>query len=198
MGYTFFSKQLVQKYMQEFKPKSVVDLGAQNDFSYPILPAPYISDFYYANGVEYGCIDLNGENGASTQDLSRVFKAPGGWQADLVCNFGTSEHVGCNGKFQWDALYNCWANMHNLLKIGGILICENPMTNNWPLHGFSYLETNFYHELCKVADYELLETGTQAAMGNENDGWNVWGVLKKTGPRFAHPDEFILLPIKQS
>jgi hypothetical protein len=198
MGYTTFTKQLVSEYISEYRPKYVIDLGAQNDFSGPNLPAPYISEWYKSQGIQYECIDLNAENNAHVDDLSKVFKQPNGFQWDLVCDIGTGEHVGDNGKFSWEAFYNCWLNKWNLCTVGGLIISENPMTGNWPKHGFNYLDTDFYYELCRFANADLLDTGTQAATGNTIDGWNVWGVIRKYGDGFMSLDEFKTLPIKQS
>lgn len=198
MGYTSFTKTLVQGIIDEYRPKSVVDLGSQNDYSYPTLPAPYISDWFRDQWIEYGCIDLNGENAAAVKDLSEVFTKPDGIRYDMVCDIGFSEHVGDNGKFGWEAIYNCWVNKHNLLKIGGIMVNENPATQNWPGHGFSFYTADFYLGLCKMTKYKLLEIGRQAAMGNVTDGWNIFSVLEKVSDEFVSLEQFKTLPLKQS
>lgn len=198
MGYTFFTKELVAGVIKKCHPKSVVDLGAQNDFSGPNLPAPYISDWYYGQNIEYGCIDLNGENKASTQDLSKIFKAPGGWQADMVCDIGTSEHIERGNQFDWEAIYNCWVNKWNLLKVGGVMVNENPNTGSWPKHGYNYYQESFYFELEKMIDGVVLNCGTHPACGNITDGWNTWATLIKTGEGFASLEQFKTLPLKKS
>lgn len=198
MGYTAFSKQLVEKYISEYNPKSVIDLGAQNDFSGPNLPAPYISEWYIEKKIKYACIDLNGENGAAKQDLSMVFKSPRGWQDDFVLDMGTSEHIGRDGEFDWEAIYNCWCNKFFLCREGGIIISENPMSENWPKHGYNYYVSDFYIQLSKIADLNLLEVGRHAATGNVTDGWNVFAVMEKTGSSFCSLEQFKTLPLKQS
>lgn len=138
---------------------------------------------------------------------------------DLVTDFGTSEHVVkmkhgfTNVGFHdgqinsiypevaptedeaKEGYYNCWLNKFNLCKENGIIISENPLTKNWPLHGYSYLGVDFYDELVKASDLEIIEQGLEAAMGNTTDGWNIWSVLKKTGNKFPSFDEFNKLPI---
>lgn len=198
MGYTAHTKNLVEKILTWGPIESVVDLGAQNDFSGPALPAPYISDWFKEKGIEYSCIDLNGENGASTNDLSKIFKAPGGWQGDMVCDIGTSEHVGDNGKFGWEAIYNCWVNKWNLLKINGILLNENPLSGNWIGHGFNYYTAEFYHELIQMIGGGLLELDFHPACGNTTDGWNVWSIMRKRQDAFISLDQFKTLSLKQS
>lgn len=214
MGYTALTKQLVKELIGTYNVKSVVDLGAQNDFSGPNLPAPYISEWYRENGIgRYMAIDLNGENFSYKLDLSKPLpedflnykdKLSNGDPflfsriVDMVGDIGTSEHVGDDGKFGWEAIYNCWLNKHNLLKIGGIMVNENPKTGNWPAHGFNYYTRDFYMELCKIAGYNLIAIGEQAAMGNVTDGWNIFSVMEKTSEKFVSLEEFKRLPLKQS
>lgn len=192
MGYTKFTKDKIEKYIK--KHFCVIDLGAQNDFSQE--GNPFISDWYDKKRLEYRCIDLNGENGAWKDDLSVIY----GYMPiyDLVTDCGTSEHVGDNGKFGWEAIYNCWRNKHDLLIKGGIMYNENPKTGSWPLHGFQWYTQEFYKNLVKVADYKILELGEVAAMGNTKDGWNVYCILKKTGDKFPTLEQFKELGLKQS
>lgn len=137
---------------------------------------------------------------------------------DLVADVGTSEHIVAADHYQVSSFhdghinsiypkenptgeeikkgyYNCWYNKFNLCKENGLIISENPLTKNWPEHGYSYLGADFYDELCKVADLEIIEQGLEPATGNTADGWNIWCVLKKTGDKFPSPDEFNKLPI---
>lgn len=218
MGYTAFTKELVEKVIKTYNPQSVMDLGAQNDFAQPYLPAPYISDWYDWKGIRYMCIDLNGENKAYALDLSeplpedfieyRVEKGELGAtepfvfsrMVDMVCDMGTSEHVGKDGKFSWEAIYNCWLNKWKLLKVGGIMVNENPLTKNWPRHGFNYHTVEFYKELADAMlnSMTLLEVGTHPACHNTTDGWNAWAVIRKTGEAFVSLEEFKKMSIKTS
>lgn len=213
MGYTSFTKELVEKVIKTYNPKSVMDLGAQNDFSGPGLPAPYISEWYEWKDIRYMCIDLNGENKAYALDLSeplpedfieyRVEKGELGAtepfvfsrMVDMVCDMGTSEHVGKDGKFAWEAIYNCWLNKWNLLKVGGVMVNENPKSKNWIGHGFNYLEIDFYSKLATICDIEIIEIGEHAACHNYTDGWNIFCVLVKKGEKFCSLNEFEELPI---
>lgn len=192
MGYTNFTKQLVKPYLRDIQ--TVCDLGAQNDYSYP-LPAPYISEWY--SDKEYSCIDLNGENGAYTNDLS-VLQNFSIRQVDLVCDIGTSEHVAPNGQFSWEAIYNCWQNKHDLLKVGGVMVNENPKTGNWPLHGFNYYSKEFYSAFAAKSGYRILEMGEVPAMGNDVDGWNVYCVLLKISDKFPTLLQFKKLPLERN
>lgn len=179
MGITSFSVQLIERH---FKGGKVCELGAQNmyDKYYP-NGSPYADGFYKARGAEaYACIDLSGENGAFKQDLSKPVDIEG--QFDLVTNFGTSEHIA--------DLYNCFKNIHTLAKEGGIVICENPKTGNWPGHGFHYMTEAFYIDLAKACGYEILELGEHPATGNTIDGWNIYCVFRKGQGKFISKAKF--------
>jgi hypothetical protein len=194
MGVTSFSKQLISRH----KRNTVIELGSQNIYDGQYPHGTYASMFYMALGfTKYSSIDLNGENFSLKLDLSIDQKFKPEW--DMVTDFGTSEHVGvAHGKWDWRPIYYCWKNKHNLLKVGGIMINENPKTGNWPGHGFNYYTKDFYEQLCKVADYKILEIGEFPAEGNTTDGWNVFCVLEKTGDKFPSLNEFKKLDIRQS
>lgn len=168
MGVTGFSLELVSKYLGE--TKSVCELGAQNlyDKDYG-MNFPYADTWYKARGIEYTCIDLNGENGALKIDLEKPQEFTGTY--DLVTDFGTSEHVRDG--------YNTAKIIHDLVKVGGTVIQENPKTGNWKGHGFNYKTVEFYLDLIRLCGYELLEVGEHPAMGNITDGWNIYCVWKK-------------------
>lgn len=188
MGYTSFTVELLEKVIKKYNPKSVIDAGAQNLFNQPVLPAPYTSTFYEEKGIAYRCIDLNGENWADQWDLGTVLSdLP---LTDLFICAGTKEHVGKDGAFSWEAIYNCFQNYHRMTKIGGIQVHENPKTGSWPLHGFSYFTESFYKELAALTDYEILELGEHPAMGNTHNGWNIYCVLRKHSERFPTLQEF--------
>lgn len=194
MGYTSFTKELVENIIKEYRPKRVVDLGAQNDFSGPSLPAPYISEWYESMGIEYSCIDLNGENGAIVGDLGKK------WYPldinDIVGDIGTSEHIGADGHFDWEAIYNCWLTKFGLCKIGGLIVSENPKTGHWKNHGFQWYCQSFYHQLESACDMKILDIGEVCATGNCDTGQNVYCVLLKTGDEFISFDYFKMLDIK--
>lgn len=178
MGYTSFSVQVLEKLISEFKPKSVLDYGAQNMYNQPVLPAPYAKDWYESMGIKYTAIDISGENESQPIDLSKpLVIIPEVY--DLVVDCGTSEHCGIDGKHDPMAFYNAVKNKHDLLKTGGIMFSENPKTGNWPGHGFNYYSQNFYKTLATLNNYEILELGEVAAMGNVTDGWNIYCVLKR-------------------
>lgn len=196
MGVTSIDLQNLERLIKYYQPRKVVDLGAQNNYSKGGLPAPYMSEWWKAKGIEYSSIDLSEENGCTVLDLSvdNDFQN----EYDFVMDFGTSEHVGNNAKFSWEAIYNCWLNKHGLLKIGGLMINENPKTGNWPGHGFNYYTQEFYSEFCRKAGYTIIEAGEIPAMGNVTTGWNIYCTLRKFSHKYPSLDEFKTLDLRQS
>jgi len=193
MGYTQYTKHKLDTWISP--GKSIIDLGSQNDYSGPV-PAPYISEWYAKKRMAYACIDLNGENGALTHDLAIIqdYKP----EFDLVVDAGTSEHVGVNGEFSWEGLYNCWLNKFNLCKQGGYIHSENPQTASWPLHGFNYYTAEFYYQLAAACDMAIMMIELYPAMNNTRNGWNVCCTLWKQGPKFLDLDTFKTFDLRQS
>jgi hypothetical protein len=207
MGYTAFTIDKISRILEGFAGHSVdnisgpsvdisrdgtirvMELGAQNRYNQPVLPAPYMKEWYEERGIDYTAIDLSGENESWKIDLSWPIRNNVG-VFDLVVDAGTSEHCGRDGHYDINAYYNCWKNKHELCQIGGIIFSENPATKSWPGHGFFYLNKRFYYELCGHADYELLDCNFVAAMGNITDGWNVYATIHKNGDKFPTLEQF--------
>lgn len=185
MGVTSKSVEIINKVLKLHTVKSVCDLGAQNDYQDHIVRTgpskyPYFSEWWKAKGVDYISIDLNGENDAKKWDLSKPIKTDRTF--DLVCDFGTSEHV--------QEYYQCLSTIDQLTKVGGYIIKENPKTGNWPGHGYHYVDQQFYKDLCAKTGYELIHIEEHPAMGNITDGWNVIVIMKKTREGFVSKKDF--------
>ena len=179
MGITDFSLLILNKYVKA--NDKVLELGAQNLYASEFEGSPYADLYYKKKQCEYTCIDLNEENNALNLDLATKLSLD---KYNVVTDFGTSEHVGINGKHDAKAFYNCWLNKHNACEIGGLIISENPKTSNWPEHGFNYVTENFYRQLAYANGYEILEIGEHPAMNNTENGWNIYCVLRKTQDKF--------------
>jgi len=185
MGITDFSLTLLNKYVN--KQDTILELGAQNLYSCEYENSPYANLYYKKKECEYTCIDLNKENNALELDLGTKLDLK---QVNVVTDFGTSEHVGTNGKHDAKAFYNCWLNKHNACLIDGLIISENPKTGNWEGHGFNYVTLEFYKELAEANNYEILELGEHPAMNNTDNGWNIYCVLKKKQNKFMSLTNF--------
>lgn len=196
MGYTGFTKRVIETVINTYNPKSVIDLGAQQDYGQPNLPAPYIDTWYKAKGIMYMSIDLNQENGAVPYNLA-TDPVPDIPQVDLLVDAGTSEHIEIGASFSWEAIYNCWKIKHGLLADGGIMVSENPKTGNWPGHGFNYYTKEFYRQLESATDYHIILLDEHPAMGNSINGWNIICVMQKKSGKFPTLEEFMQLDLRQ-
>jgi hypothetical protein len=204
MGITAKDVELLDEIIIRYRPKNVMELGAQNLYNQPKLPAPYAHEYYEPKGVKYSCIDLNGENNALKIDLGnslieeekKVSIHPGIY--DLVTDFVTSEHIGKSGAHKIESYYNCWKTKYDLCEVGGIILSENPKTGNWPGHGFNYIDVAFYHKLCNLLGAQIIHIEEHAAMGNVTDGWNVICIFIKPDREFISLEEFKTLGVKTS
>jgi hypothetical protein len=213
MGYTLFTKQLVQKVLVGANIQSVIDLGSCNDYDIGGDSPPFISDWYATKRINYTCIDLAGDNNALRLDLSNPLfpiGLPVADPFDLVVDAGTSEHVVQSDGYEKVSFheghinsvypssvknieagyYNCWLNKFNLCKEGGYIISENPKTNNWPGHGYTYVDFNTYWQLSRVSELYIVEIGEHPASGNHIDGMNIWCIMKKVGNHFPTFEKF--------
>lgn len=216
MGITLFSTTLLEKALSANPDiKTVMELGSQNLYIDNTIPPPFANIWYEERGIKYSCIDLAGDNGALKLDLANPIM---GMEYDLVTDYGTSEHFCQMKDYESVAFhdghinsiypkgevteenirqgyYNGWLNKHNLLKIGGIMVSENPMAGNWPSHCYTWIDSNFYYKLMKMVDYEIISTGVHPALGNTKDGYNVFCVMKKLSDRFPDFETFNTLPV---
>lgn len=201
MGYTSQTISRVTSIIAHNAIRRVIDLGAQNNYSLSIPEggsAPYMSEWYQSQDIDYAAIDLSAENNSLPIDLALPVDDELG-QFDLLVDAGTSEHIGIGGKYFDTAIYNCWKTKHNLVKPGGYIISENPKTGNWPGHGFNYYTTEFYTRLATLCHYDIIELGEHPAMGNTTDGWNIHCILrKKEDTPFISSKDFATCGIKQS
>jgi SAM-dependent methyltransferase len=178
MGITKLSLDRIERYIQ---PNSnILIVGCQN--MYDNEHYGQVAQLYFESlGHKVKSIDIIGCQGADIADLRDDLKFNG--EFDLVLQHGTVEH--CDGN-----LRRPFKNFHEACKIGGVMIYENPMTGNWPGHGYHYFTTDFYVQLASSCDYEVMELASEPAMGNTTDGWNVCCVLRKTGEYFPDKYEF--------
>jgi hypothetical protein len=53
MGYTNFTVEKLEDIIEVHKPKSILDLGAQNMYNQAEVPAPYAKEWYESKGNIY-------------------------------------------------------------------------------------------------------------------------------------------------
>ena len=198
MGITTFSKNILDRVIEKYNPKNVGEYGSQNLYLDGELSTPYSNVYYESKGIEYICFDLSKENNCLVYDLTYPLPDKFNDNFDLVTDFGCTEHYGREGKHHLEGFYNSWVNKHNILKVSGITVNENPKSGHWQNHGFNYYTEEFYKGLAKFADYEIIELGESCAMGNCESGKNIFCVMQKNGNKFPTLDEFSTLEFKLS
>lgn len=130
-------------------------------------------DFFYMresianNFKSYISLDLHDVPGVTVFDLSE--HRPSAFQVDIITNFGTTEHV----EYE-DGQYNCWYNIHDWLKVGGIAIHQIPELGSWKGHCRYYSDFEFYRNLENYG-YKIIELDNHT---NHNGNLN-WCVIQK-------------------
>ena len=114
----------------------LIELGDQN-IVYPTGPELKVRDKYSKYFKSWRTLDLHNVPGVEIYDLSINHNESG--KADIITNFGTSEHV----EYE-EGQYNCWLNIHNLLKKDGIMIHALPPFGYWPDHCRYYCDEDFF------------------------------------------------------
>lgn len=117
-------------------------------------------EYFESKGVEHISIDLNGKRGALKHDLSKPIINPN-WAKhfDIITNLGTTEHVEPQS-----SQYVCFRNIHNFLKIGGIVIHVLPDIEIRKEHNFNTDHANNYYKIsffdmltCSGLAYDLID-----------------------------------------
>ena len=129
------------------------------------------SDVYYRSRFGYNIqsIDIHGKNRALPIDLS--LESDQVFEADLVTNFGTIEHV--------SDLYNALLNCHNWTKESGIMIHSNPKTGTFAGHGHWFFTMEFWKAVCLANNYRLIETMEIHPYSDTNPDVEVVAVYQK-------------------
>lgn len=94
-------------------------------------------------------LDLHLIDGVEIFDLSILSNEKN--CADIITNFGTSEHIEEN-----IGQYNCWLNIHNFLKNGGYAIHMVPPPNYWINHCRYYYTKQFFQNFENFG-YDIIE-----------------------------------------
>ena len=190
MGITQKSIERLESHKCLQKGIKMLELGAQNTYDNKNY-GDIAKDVFTLLGVDHTSIDLYPHQGALEADLREKITLFD-HKFDVITNFGTTEHMDGD-------LYDGFKNIHDLCRIGGLMIHENPKINNWPKHGYHYMTKKFYIKLVELTGYKLLELTEEAAMGNFESGWNICAVLEKTNDNeFISQEDFETLDYRKS
>lgn len=117
-------------------------------------------EYFENRGVRHVSLDLNGLHGALKVDLAKPIENPDWLGAfDIVTNSGTSEHIE-----PFEAQYECFRNIHNCLRRGGIAVhlvpdvVELEERGFWKGHCNYYYSHDFFAGLAGMSGCDLLSS----------------------------------------
>ncbi len=170
MGVTRESYRLLDNalasYGADLKQLDLLELGIQESAESG-MDFHYLQDAIKDKFKTYTSLDLHENKRVTSFDLSAY--EPNVFSVDIITNFGTTEHV----EYE-EGQYNCWHNMHNWLKVGGIGIHLLPEIGSWKGHCRYYTDISFFHNL-EMYGYAVEELGNYV----DHNGNMNWCVIKK-------------------
>jgi hypothetical protein len=165
---------IMSNLLVNYRPKSVFELGSQylydtgENCSAAVSGTPvYGKSWFESKGIKHTSIDLNDEADIKADIINNTLTQKYDW----VTDFGTTEHTK-------DA-FTAFKNIHDWTEVGGLMIHVNPEVGSWPNHGEWWFTEDLYPALAEACGYKLLHVERAAAMGNIQDGWDVYSVLEK-------------------
>lgn len=122
---------------------------------------PQTAAYCHALGFSrYDAIDVNSKYGSLVMDLNQDLQTAYGFRQtyDVVTNNGTGEHI-----FNQ---YMVFRNIHNLAKIGGVMVFVLPFYN-WLNHGFFNFNPILFADLAAANRYEIVRLSVGCPVGQE-------------------------------
>ena len=150
MGYVMLYDNEVRKLNLNFKNLDLLELGDQEIHDHRLAPMfSKLRNSRIFDAKRYVVYDLHKREGVTEYDLSEVHHECE--KFDVITNFGTTEHVEPElGQ------YNCWLNIHNMLKPNGIIINIVPCSDGgWEDHCRYYYNQLFFEQFEDIG-YNLL------------------------------------------
>lgn len=114
--------------------------------------------YFLEQGCNHYSIDWNGLDGAIPLDLTLPIPIPKFMKYfDIVTDFGDMEHVrGFEDWMEGVGHWVAWKNIHDMGKVGCLYVHTVPMVGSFKGHGSYHYTLEFFENLCKVNDYEIL------------------------------------------
>jgi len=114
--------------------------------------------YFLSLGCNHHSIDWNGLDGAIPLDLTLPVPIPKFMKYfDIVTDFGDMEHVrGLEDWMEGVGHWNAWKNIHDMGKVDCLYIHTVPMVGSFSGHGSFHYTLEFFENLCKANDYEIL------------------------------------------
>lgn len=153
-----FIETSARRTIGELRGKRMLELGNQQFLPEERRAEKTGKQYYERLGVRHVSFDLNGEDGSYKIDLSKPITDPL-WLGsfDIVTNLGTTEHVEPH-----DAQYECFMNIHECLRPGGIAVHVVPSIEGLEEHGYwkdhcnNYYSRRFFAYLAESGGYETV------------------------------------------
>ncbi len=188
----FFHKTFEMVDFKIFKGLRMCELGNQHikhrckDFlEAKNIPCYRTGKEYFKHiGFEHISIDKNGYDGALQLNLDKpILNRNLVGSFDIITNSGTTEHV--SNQFE------CFKNIHNLCKEGGIFIHVVPKIGHWKKHSPFYYTFEFFRKLAEFCEYEIISEEDMNYLGGEMD-LVVVSLRKIKNNDFISPEQFLL------
>lgn len=135
--------EYLHKYYYPIIGKTMLELGNKKSGNVTY------KQYFERKNINHTSIDWNGKDGALKLDLRNPIDLG---QFDMVTNIGTTEHVSTQ--------HQVWENLHNFVKVGGVLVSHGPLEGDWWWHGEWYVRESFYEALADNG-YEIQEMGIE-------------------------------------
>jgi SAM-dependent methyltransferase len=157
-SYLDFIQDSVAATLGSLQGREMLELGNQRIARRQGIREKTGKAWFTQQGARHTSLDFNGKDGAVALDLSQRIDRPE-WSGhfDLITNPGTTEHVEPHA-----AQYECFANLHDWLKPGGIVVHIVPgieeleSHGRWKNHCNHYYSARFFADLAAANDYELV------------------------------------------
>lgn len=182
MGITQIDFWIYNKYTEQFLKETnktpqevkILEFGNQwfwGDDWIKQSALPRVCKHYWQKlGYDHTSIDINGQDGALSFDLTKPLPEEFSNQYDIIINAGTAEHV--------DNQYECWKNFHKCLKVEGLLFSAFPAKDRQNTHCCNFFtDTEFFDIFAKKLSYTILMN--EYILYADRDGYYVFTVMKK-------------------
>src|SRR5688572_9412418 len=137
--------------------------------------------YFQTLGVDHLSIDTNEKDGALAYDLGAELPSLG--EFDIVTNYGTSEHI--------PDQYQVFRNIHELTRVGGMMVHCIPYFPDWPDHGLHGYSKDFLWRLAQANEYRVHEDKLiMRHLKVDHERLLVSGVLEKIKADFISREEF--------
>jgi len=161
-SYEFLLESTKAVGIETFKDTCLLELGNQAirknlRKSYEI--STWLSKIHFLSiGCNHHSIDWNGMNGAIPIDLTLPIPIPKFMKRfDIVTDFGDMEHVrGYADHMEGLGHWNAWKNIHDMGKVGCLYVHTVPMVGSFSGHGSYHYTLEFFTNLCKANDYDIV------------------------------------------